>query len=178
MLEGIIRESISKADTKALRKDGYLIANVYGKNFKNIHCAFKVNEYLKYLKSKKGLVFQIKLGDQILDVVVQAYQSHPVSAELLHVDLLLVQKDVLTSFKIPVKLDGTPVGLKNKGILLLSKKRISVKCMPDNLVNEIRLDVSSLDVGHSILVRDLPEMKNIKILEKQNVAVVGVIKAK
>lgn len=178
MLEGIIRESTSKANTKALRNDGYLIANVYGKNFANIHCAFKVNEYIKYLKSKSGIIFQIKLGDKVLDVVVQAYQSHPVTAKLLHVDLLLVQKDILTSFKIPVKIEGTPIGLKNKGILLFSKKRIAVKCMPNDLVNEIKLDVSSLDVGHSILVRDLPDMKNIKILEKQDIPIVGVIKAK
>lgn len=178
MLEGIIRKSISKPGTKALRNDGYLIANVYGKGIENIHCAFKINDYIKYLKAKEGIIFQIKLDDKVLDVVVQEYQSDPVNSKLLHVDLLLAQKGLLTSFKIPVKLEGTPIGLKNKGVLLFSKKRIAVKCTPENLVNEIRLDISNLDVGDSILVRDLSEMKNIKVIEKQNVAIVGVIKAK
>ena len=52
MLSGIIRESISKADTKSLRKNGYLIANIYGKGRENIHCAFKRNDSLEKLKIK------------------------------------------------------------------------------------------------------------------------------
>jgi len=43
MLQGIVRESIKKAGTNALRKDGYLIANIYGKGFENINAAFKMN---------------------------------------------------------------------------------------------------------------------------------------
>ena len=45
MLEGIIRESISKSLNKALRNDGYLIANIYGKGVQNINCAFKKNDF-------------------------------------------------------------------------------------------------------------------------------------
>lgn len=178
MLEGIIRKSISKADTKALRNDGYLIANIYGKGLENIHCAFKANDYIKYLKVKTSIPFKVKLENNVLEVVVQEYQSDPVSLKLLHVDLLLVQKGLLTSFKIPVKLDGVPVGLKNKGVLLFSKKRISVKCKPEDLINEIRLDINNLDVGDSILVRDLKQMPNVKIIENPSVAIVGVVKAK
>ncbi len=52
MLEGVIRESITKANAKALKKDGYLIANVYGKGVENVNCAFKLNPFIKYLKEK------------------------------------------------------------------------------------------------------------------------------
>ncbi len=45
MLEGIIRESITKKETKSLRRDGYLIANIYGKGVENINAAFKENEF-------------------------------------------------------------------------------------------------------------------------------------
>lgn len=52
MLEGVIRESITKANAKALKKDGYLIANVYGKGIENVNGAFKLNPFIKYLKEK------------------------------------------------------------------------------------------------------------------------------
>ena len=52
MLEGIVRDSITKPAVKALRKDGYLIANIYGKGLENISAAFKRNEYIKFLKIK------------------------------------------------------------------------------------------------------------------------------
>ena len=64
------------------------------------------------------------------------------------------------------------------GVLLFSKKRVSEKCKVEDVVENIKIDVSNLDVGDAVLVRDLPEMPNIKILDKPDVAIVGVIKAK
>ena len=178
MLEGNIRESISKPANKALRNDGYLIANIYGKGAANIHCAFKVNDFLREVKHKKSLVFQVKVGEKPLDVVVQEYQRDPVSGEILHIDLLLVQKGVVSTFKIPVVLEGSAVGVKNKGVLLFSKKRIAVRCAPENLIENIKIDVSKLDIGDAVLVRDLGEFSGVKIIEKPDIAVVGVVKAK
>lgn len=178
MLEGIIRESISKSANKALRNNGYLIANIYGKGTQNIHCAFKKNDFIRALKAKSGIVFQVNVGGKVLDVVVQEYQKDPVTSEILHVDLLLVQKGIITNFKIPVVAEGNAIGIKNKGVLLFSKKRISVKCKPEDLVDKIRLDITKLDVGDAILIRDLDEIPNVKIIDKPDVAIIGVIKAK
>ena len=65
MLEGIVRDSITKPAVKALRKDGYLIANIYGKGMENISAAFKRNEYIKYLKNKTTLAFDIKVDGKV-----------------------------------------------------------------------------------------------------------------
>ncbi|SQB98940.1 Ribosomal protein L25, ctc protein homolog [Helicobacter fennelliae] len=178
MLEGKIRESISKSNAKALRNDGYLIANIYGKGLDNVHCAFKINDFIRTLKSKTTLVFPVKVGGKSFDVVIQEYQKDPVFGTILHVDLMVAQKGVEAKYKIPVKTKGVALGLKNKGVLLVSKKRISVKAKPENLPNAYELDVSALDVGHSILVRDLPQTEGVKIIDNDSVAVVGVIKAK
>ncbi|MBU0631774.1 50S ribosomal protein L25, partial [bacterium] len=62
MLEGIIRESIGKRGTKALRRDGYLIANIYGKGIENIHAAFKANEYIRTVRNKETIAFPVKVG--------------------------------------------------------------------------------------------------------------------
>ena len=62
MLEGIVRESISSKATKALRKDGYLIANIYAKGLANINAAFKVNDFLRTVKNKDSLKFQVKVA--------------------------------------------------------------------------------------------------------------------
>ncbi|WP_027326892.1 50S ribosomal protein L25/general stress protein Ctc [Helicobacter pametensis] len=178
MLEGQIRESISKSNAKALKKDGYLIANIYGKGQENIHCAFKRNDFIRAVKAKTTLIFPIKVNEREIDVVIQEYQKDPVTNDLLHVDLMMAQKGVVSKYKIPVKTHGSAKGLKNKGVLMISKKRISVQAAPENLPNFYDLDVTELDVGDAILVRDLPEHDGVKIIEKDSVAVVGVIKAK
>lgn len=178
MLEGKIRESISKANAKALRNDGYLIANIYGKGLENIHCAFKTNDFIRTLKAKDSIVFQVSVGGKTIDVVVQEYQKDPVYGTILHVDLMVAQKGVVANYKIPVKTKGVAIGLKNKGVLFIGKKRISVKAAPENLPKNYELDVTNLDVGHSILVRDLPEVKGVKVIDNAALAVVSVIKAK
>ena len=60
MLNGIIRESIGKKATKAARRDGYLVANIYGKGLENIDAAFKSNEYIRTVKTKKLLHLILK----------------------------------------------------------------------------------------------------------------------
>ena len=75
MLEGIIRESTEKKVTKALKRDGYLIANIYGKNKENINAAFKENEFIKYARNKETLAFDVKIGDETYKVVIQEYQK-------------------------------------------------------------------------------------------------------
>ena len=75
MLEGIIRESTSKATTKALRRDGYLIANIYGKGLENVNAAFKTGDFIKYMRNKDSLIFPVKVGDKEFKVVVQEYQK-------------------------------------------------------------------------------------------------------
>ena len=86
MLEGIVRESIDKRSTKALRKDGYLIANIYAKGIENINAAFKVNDFIKAVKAKSGLKFDVSVGGKTYNVVVVDYQKHPVTSILKHVD--------------------------------------------------------------------------------------------
>ena len=178
MLEGIIRDSIGKKATKALRRDGYLIANIYGKGLENIHAAFKMGEYLKTVRTKEKLTFDVKLGDKVLSVVVQDYQVHPVKDTLLHVDLLIAQPNVETVYSVPVKTVGTPIGLKDKGVLMVYKKRLPIKSTIENLPNNITVDVSNLGVNDAVLVRDLPENEKYNIRFSGRVPVVGVIKAK
>jgi len=178
MLEGIIRESIDKKAIKALRKDGFLIANIYGKGVENINAAFKLNEFIRAMKNKTSLSFPVSVAGTEYKVIVQDYQKHPVTSMLLHVDLRLVLDGVVSKYLIPIKIEGTPVGLKNKGILINSKKRLLVKCAGENLPNSFTLDVSGLDVGDAILVRDLDIPANVKVMEEDRVAITGVIKAK
>ena len=178
MLKGIVRESISKAYNKRLRKDGYLIANIYGVGLDNVSCAFKYNEYMKSVKSKDGVIFDVEVGGKKLPVVVQEYQSHPVKNSVLHVDLMVAQSGKKLKYKVPVRTMGTPIGLKNRGLLNITKKRVDVKCDSKDLPKEFMLDVTNLDVGDSILMKDLQVPSNVELLSSGRVSIVTIIKAK
>ncbi|MDD5160439.1 MAG: 50S ribosomal protein L25/general stress protein Ctc [Sulfuricurvum sp.] len=178
MLEGIVRESIGKVATKAYRRDGYLIANIYGKGLENIHAAFKMNDFIRTVRNKETVAFAVNVGGAEMNLVVQAYESHPVSGNLLHVDLMVAQPNVVTHYHVPVKTVGTPIGLKNKGMLFIAKKRLRVKSTIENLPANITVDVAPLDLGDSVLVRDLPRVENVTFTDSDRVSVLSIIKAK
>lgn len=178
MLEGIVRESTSKKATKALRRDGYLIANIYGKNKENINAAFKLNEFIKYVRNKETLAFDVKVGNDTYKVVIQEYQKDPVTSILKHVDLLLAQDGVKTYYQVPIKVVGTPKGLKNKGVLVYHRRRIKVKTTAEKLPNVFELDVTDLDVGDNILIRDISFADGVECYINPSVPVVGIVKAK
>jgi large subunit ribosomal protein L25 len=178
MLEGIVRESTGKKGTKALRRDGYLIANIYGKGLENINAAFKENEYIRTVRNKDTLAFPVKVGDKEMDVVVQSYESHPVTGKLLHVDLMVAQPGVVTHYMVPVEPFGEAIGLKNKGLVNVNKRRLRVKAKIEDLPKAIVIDVTDMDLGDAKLIRDLEGTANVQFTDADRVAVLSIIKAK
>ena len=75
MLKGILRDSIDKQSTKQLKRDGYLIANIYGKGAENVNAAFKLNDYVRYLKNKTTTAFEVEVNGATYKVVVKEYQK-------------------------------------------------------------------------------------------------------
>ena len=178
MLEGIIRESTNKGATNALRRDGYLIANIYGKGLENINAAFKANEYIRTVRNKETLAFPVSIDGKEMNVVVQSYESHAVTGNLLHVDLMVAQTGVVTHYHVPVTPVGEAIGLKNKGMVYVAKPRLRVKAAIENIPNTLNVDVTEMDVGDSKLIRDLAAVENVKYTDADRVAVLSVIKAK
>ena len=178
MLEGIVRESIGKKGTKALRRDGYLIANIYGKGLENIHAAFKMNEYIRTVRNKETLSFPVSIDGKEMNLVVQSYESQAVTGILLHVDLMVAQPGVVTHYHVPVVPEGEAFGLKNKGMVYIAKRRLRIKAAIENVPNAITIDVTKMDVGDAKLIRDLPALDNALYTDSERVSVLSIIKAK
>jgi len=178
MLEGIVRESIGKRTAKVLRRDGYLTANLYANGVENIQAAFKRGEFVRAVRNKESLAFPVKLGDTELNVVIQEYQLHPVHGEVVHVDLRVAIPGQVTNFLVPVVTHGTPIGLKNKGVLVMSKKRLKVRGAIEDMPAKFDLNVEALERDESILVRDIEVPANCRLMDRPDVSICGVIKAK
>lgn len=178
MLEGIVRDSMTKQATKTLRREGFLVANIYGKGLENVSAAFKKNEFIKFLRTKETIAFDVNVAGNTFKVVVQEYQKCPLTSDLLHVDLMVAQDGVRASYKVPVVTTGVAKGLKNKGLVMTHTSRVPVKCTIENLPENFTLDVTELDTGDNILIRDLDFPEAVDCFLDPRVPVVGVIKAK
>jgi len=178
MLEGITRESIGTASAKKLRRDGYLTANIYANGVENIQAAFKRGDFVKAVRAKEELTLALNVDGKDLKVVIQEYQLHPVYGDVVHVDLRVAVPGQVTNYLVPVKTSGMAKGLKNKGVLQIQKKRIRVRGAIENVPSNFTIDVTDLDRDDSILIRDMDVPAECRLMDRLDVAVVGVIKAK
>jgi large subunit ribosomal protein L25 len=79
---------------------------------------------------------------------------------------------------VPVNTTGEAIGLKNKGLLYVAKKRLAVKAKVEDLPTDITVDVTNLDLGDSVLIRDIQAPANTAFMDAERVAVLSIIKAK
>ncbi len=178
MLEGITRESIGSSSAKQLRRDGYLTANIYANGVENIQAAFKRGDFVKAARKKEGLILPLTVDGKEINTIIQEYQLHPVNGDVMHVDLRVGVPGQVTNFLVPVKTAGIAKGIKNKGVLVISKKRLKVRGTIEDMPANFTLDVTDLDRDDSILIRDIEAPANCRLMDRPDVAICGIIKAK
>ena len=171
-IKGSKRESVGKVATKALRNAGKVPCVIYGGD-KPLH--FSADE-----KSFKNLVYTanvytatIELEGTKYHAILQDIQFHPVSDQILHVDFYQLFDDKMVTMNIPVRLVGTSPGVINGGSLSFAKRKLSVRALPADLPDFINADISTLKIGHKIIVSELAN-DAFSIIHPENTVVVQV----
>lgn len=170
-IKGSKRESVGKVATKALRNADKVPCVLYGGE-NPLH--FSANELdfskLVYTPNAHTVVLDIE-GDQKINAILQDIQFHPVSDKILHVDFYQLFDDKEVSMDIPVTIEGSAPGVMLEGgTLVVSKRKLKVKALPNNLPDFITVDISELKLGGKISVIDL-EADAFTILHPDNTVV-------
>ena len=170
-IKGSKRESVGKVATKALRNADKVPCVLYGGE-NPLH--FSANELdfskLVYTPSAHTVLLDIE-GDQKINAILQDIQFHPVSDKILHVDFYQLFDDKEVSMDIPVTIEGSAPGVMLEGgTLVVSKRKLKVKTLPNNLPDFITVDISELRLGGKISVIDL-EADAFTILHPDNTVV-------
>ena len=111
--------------------------------------------------------------------LIQEVQHHPVRVDILHVDFLEVAMDELLNTEVPIESFGEADGVKNYGGLLEhSLRSLHISCLPKDLPELIRVDVSALGLNQSIHVRDLVLPEGVKATSDADLTVFIVAESK
>ncbi len=170
-IKGSKRESVGKVATKALRNADKVPCVVYGGS-QPLH--FSANELdfskLVYTPNAHTVVLDIAGGDKI-NAILQDIQFHPVTDKILHVDFYQLSDDREVSMEIPVKFEGTAPGVMLEGgNLVISKRKLKIKALPNNLPDFIHVDISGLKLGNKIYTADL-DSEDFTFLHPDNTVV-------
>ncbi len=106
--------------------------------------------------------------------ILNDVQFDPVFGHIMHFDLQGVREGQKLTLQIPVKLVGSPKGIKDGGILQHSIHRIRIQCDPDAVPEHIEINISELDIAESIHIKDI-KVEGVKILDNPESAIVTVV---
>src|SRR3954452_851972 len=108
--------------------------------------------------------------------LVQEIQHAPVSGDVLHVDFHAVSMDEMIEADVPLEPTGTANGVKNFGGLLeQSLRSLSIECLPRDLPDVITVDVSALNIGDAIHVRDIPLPQGVTAKSPADLTAISVV---
>jgi large subunit ribosomal protein L25 len=108
-------------------------------------------------------------------VLVKELQRDPVRGRPLHTDFYLVDLDQTVEVAVPIRLRGKAQGVELGGILDHPLREIELECLPRAIPESVDVDVSALDIGDSIHVRDLELPEGASVRTDENLAVASVV---
>jgi len=162
---------------KNLRKEGLIPANVYGKKIKSMAVSLKKEDFEEVHQEvgETGVVKLVIEGEkEERPILIQNLQYHPVTDEILHVDLRQIVLTEKVTAEIPVELFGeSPAAEQKIGILIQTVSEIEIEALPTDLPEKFMADVSRLaNIGDEIKVKDLPiDRKKIEIKAEDDLVV-------
>jgi len=172
------REVSTQGALKNLRKEAKVPGIYYTSDSTPLSISVEEKELKKFVYTKETHIALLEMdGQESLRAIVKEVQFDPLTDKIVHFDLQGMTVGQTLQLEIPVSLEGQPVGVREGGVLQQFMYKLDVECLPKNIPDRITLDVSELQIGDSILVRDL-SFDDFDILNADTVMVVSVTQAR
>lgn len=170
---GFRREEVGTASSKRLRAEGNVPCVLYGGD-DNIHFHAPAILFRDLLYTPDAYIVNLNVEGTEKRAVLQDVQFHPVSEMILHCDFLEIFDDKEVSIEAPVKLHGNAPGVLAGGQIYVKNKKLKVKALPGNLPEFINIDISNLELGKAVRVKDI-KTENYEVLHNPQVAIAQII---
>ena len=120
-------------------------------------------------------VYQISVGSKDRDVIIKSVQYHPISEEMMHIDLYGVKMDQAVTVKVPIEITGQAEGIKAGGVLNQVLTELEVSCLPGNIPQNITIDITALDIGDAIRLPQVSVSDDITLEGDEDLLIVSII---
>ncbi len=164
------RQETGRSAVRKLKARGIVPAVIYGAKEKPQSLQVSAREVKTMLSHASGenILVELEIAGEnaTKTALVQEIQHSPVGGNILHIDFHAVSMDENIQAEVPLEPIGTASGVKTFGGLLeQSLRSLMVECLPRDLPDRITVDVSAMNIGDSIHVRDiqLPEGVSAKV---------------
>lgn len=155
-LEGKERETGRKV-ADALRDSMRVPGVMYGPEIdENIHLSVDELELEKVLAESSRQILELHINGETYKTLLKDIEFHPITDRPIHVDFYALAEDQKVTLSVPIKLEGTPVGVTEGGGRIFQPMHIlRIRVTPDRIPGAYTVDVSDLEIGDSLHVQDL-----------------------
>jgi large subunit ribosomal protein L25 len=178
MTEIVLNAEIRKTGKSAsnqLRRSGKIPGIYYAPGDEPLPIAVKETELKKLIYTTEAHVVRLKLGDgKEFQCILKEVEFDPVTDKPIHFDLYGLKAGATVTLEIPVVLVGKAPGVEKGGVIEHLLHTVEVECPANAIPEHIEVDISALDIGDAIHVKDL-KIPNVKILENELAVVVAVV---
>lgn len=181
-LTAVSRTNTGKGAARSLRREGRIPAVIYGHGRDPLALDLDSRSVDRLLDSIGGETMLIDVaidGGAPVQAIVREVQRNPVRrSDVIHLDLYAIVAGEPIVVEVPVLLVGTPDGVRNQGgVVDHHLHRLSIKCLPRNIPENVQVDITNLKVGEAIHARDL-SVPNAEIQQEDDVSIVSVLAAR
>ncbi len=174
-----LRTPGGKNVNRRIRKAGKIPAVIYGPGKPPVVVSVDPNDVktILYSESGRNTIFTISVdGSEQSNAMVKDYQRDPVQGHLLHTDFLEIAMDRLLALTVNVEIVGEAEGVKlDGGIMDIVTHSIEVECLPSDIPESIKVDVSHLKINDYIRVKNIQADAKVKILSDPEIVVVTIV---
>jgi len=161
------RDQHGSSISKRLRSEGKIPAVFYGKDTLK-HFTVEDSQFRTLMRTSGGSLSLIELDDGSGDkelALLKDMQVDSVKDSIIHLDFVQVTRGQSLEAKVPLELVGESPGVKNMGgILEFHQSEILVRCRPSQLPKGLVLDISELELGGSLQLKDIPELEGVEFV--------------
>ena len=176
------RTTRGKNEARRLRAAGSAPAVVYGVGKDALAVAVNPKEMVRILRSKTGhnTIFHLAIKDgENTPVMIVDWQKDPVKDTLLHIDMKRIDLTVRLVVKVPVHTLGEPEGVKLQGGLHeVITREIEVECLPNEIPEELTVDVSKLVIGQAVRASDVPLPGSVRLVSPPEAVISHIVTMK
>tara|TARA_B100001123_G_scaffold417663_2_gene520703 strand:- start:791 stop:1474 length:684 start_codon:yes stop_codon:yes gene_type:complete len=167
--------SNKKSFVKELRKQDNIPGIYYSHDSKE-SIPFTIDKKILHEALKADTqVYKITVGGKDRDVIIKSVQYHPVSDQMVHIDLYGVKMDQKVTVKVPITLTGQAEGIRSGGILNQTLTDLEVSCLPSNIPQNIEVDITDLDIGDSIRLEQVPVSEGVDLVGDLDLLIASIV---
>jgi len=157
---------------RSIRNSGLIPVNYYYKGEENINLTVIQNEFLRSMRLGHR-IFKVDLKGSTQYVMVKEIQYHPVTDDVIHIDLMRVRRDEKMTISVSLELIGLAVGVKEGGVMMQNLTSIEISCLPADVPENVTVDISDLELNDNLNVEDLKIPEELEVLTSGDISVVS-----